>query len=224
MESATVSIRIPKNRVGVLIGKKGAVLRQIEKKVDSKIKVDSETGEVVIKFKENLGDPVLKMKSKGIIKAIGRGFSPEQALILAKDDYYLDIISLKEDTKGSKKDLARLRSRLIGKEGLTRKNLEESTETKIVIMGSTVSIIGKYLDSKTASDGIYKIIRGSDLNSVYSWLREKKKEKDKLMKDKIWEVKVPSLEEMDELLKAEKNKEDLDLSEEFDDILKADEN
>jgi ribosomal RNA assembly protein len=73
--------KIPKDRVGALIGKSGETKAFIERKAKVRIKVDSETGEVSIseRFKS---DPLHVWVARDIVSAIGRGFSPEKALML----------------------------------------------------------------------------------------------------------------------------------------------
>ena len=79
----TYDLRIPKERVAVLIGKKGETKRLIEHETKTKIQVNSEEGTV------SLGgeDALLLYLAREIVRAIGRGFNPEVALLLLKQDY-----------------------------------------------------------------------------------------------------------------------------------------
>ena len=61
-------IKIPEQRKGVLIGKDGSVKKEIEKATKTVIEIEED---VSIE-----GEPLDVMKTKDIIKAIGRGFSP----------------------------------------------------------------------------------------------------------------------------------------------------
>jgi len=69
-------VRIPKERVAVLIGKKGKTKREIEERTGTRIEVDSETGEVFITSTEKTRDPLAVWKARDVVLAIGRGFSP----------------------------------------------------------------------------------------------------------------------------------------------------
>ena len=101
-------LKIPKERIAVLIGPSGSTKRRLEKITGTKITVDTE-GKVIIE-----GEDSFKcFKTKDIIKAIGRGFSPERAEELAKDNYCFELIEI----KGNQKDKERLRGRVIGKRG-----------------------------------------------------------------------------------------------------------
>ena len=50
----THELRIPKERVAVLIGKKGEIKKQIEEATNTKIKIDSNEGDVFISSKDAL--------------------------------------------------------------------------------------------------------------------------------------------------------------------------
>ncbi|MDO8625628.1 MAG: KH domain-containing protein, partial [Candidatus Diapherotrites archaeon] len=71
-------VRIPHERVGAVVGKNGASKKQIEKATTTRINVDSDAGE--IKIKGNEKNPIGFYNATNIVKAIGRGFSPEKAL------------------------------------------------------------------------------------------------------------------------------------------------
>jgi ribosomal RNA assembly protein len=220
-------VRIPNSRIGVVIGPKGSVKAILEEKSQSKIEVDSETGEVAISPIDEHDDPILSIKIGEVIKAIGRGFTPEQAMKLFDPSNYLEIISLKQYIGSSNKALHRVRSRVIGSEGKTRKTIEQFTKTSVVIAGSTISIIGKYTNLIDAKEAIIRIVTGENQTSVYSWLEERKKELLKAEADPTWDE--PDLDNMtpDEIhamLKQDKEAEDIDLTEEFDKIIEDEEN
>ncbi len=69
-------LKIPKERVAVLIGKEGSVKEDIESSTKTKIKVDSKEGDVFISGEDGLG----MYNAKEVIIAVGRGINPETAL------------------------------------------------------------------------------------------------------------------------------------------------
>ncbi len=179
------SILIPKSRIGVIIGPKGKVKKELEKKGQIKLDIDSETGEVqLIPLSENY-DPLLFLKAQYVIKAISRGYTPQKAMFLYNDNYHLEVISLKEMAQASPKKLQRYKSRLIGTNGKARRFIETATKTSIVIMGSTVSIIGKYENLLLAKEAIIMLINGAKHGHVYAMLTDKGKEIKKA-EEKIW--------------------------------------
>ena len=221
MPQSTNYVRVPKNRIGVIIGPKGSTKKELERNLQCKIDVDSDSGEVIIIPNEDLVDPVLMLKSGEVIKAIGRGFTPAQALKLLNDDFYLEIIPLRQLGGTSANAIRRLRSRLIGTGGKTRKTIEEYTKVSMVILGNTVSLIGRFTSLVDAKEAINKLANGANHTSVYAWLEEKRKERIRNEEDLTWDteaLKNISLDEMDALLKKDKG-EELDLEEEFDQLI-----
>jgi len=152
------TIRIPKERTAVLIGKHGAAKREIENLGGVKIKVNEEI--------EIEGEPINVMNVENVIKAVGRGFSFEKSLQLLDEDYTLYIISLPKNER----TLKRTRSRLIGTKGKVRKNIEIMTKTFVSVYGRTVSIIGRYDDTEKAREAVEKLIAGYSHKGVYKSL------------------------------------------------------
>ena len=109
-------LKIPKERVAVLIGKKGETKREVEIATKSKITVDSQEGDVFISGEDGLG----LFNANEVIKAIGRGFNPDVALLLLKPDYVFEPINIKDYAKSKNSEL-RLKGRVIGKEGKSPK-------------------------------------------------------------------------------------------------------
>ena len=164
------SIRVPQDRVGAIIGPKGSTKRQIQKISGIKIDIDTEEGEVMIHDEAELADPLMALKIMDVIKAIGRGFSPERAFRLFDDDEYLEIIDLKEFVGGRNNQLTRIRGRLIGQNGKTRRIIEDLTGVEMVIYGNTVALIGSSVSMPVAKHAIEMILNGSEHATVYRYL------------------------------------------------------
>ena len=79
------TLKIPKERIGALIGKRGKVKLQIEKKCGVEIEIDSETGDALIKSTRP-AEQVEAFRAVEVITAISRGFSPERAYRLFEDE------------------------------------------------------------------------------------------------------------------------------------------
>ncbi|MBD3313311.1 RNA-processing protein [Candidatus Woesearchaeota archaeon] len=165
-------LKIPKERVAVLIGKDGEIKKQIEKETHARIVIDSKEGDVRVIGRE----PVGLLSAREIIKAIGRGFNPEFAMLLLKQDYCLEIINISDTAGKSKKKLMRIRGRIIGEDGKSRKTIEDLTETSISVYGKTVSIIGKHLNADLARKAVESLISGAKHSAVYRRLEKKSKE------------------------------------------------
>lgn len=165
-------LKIPRDRIAVLVGKKGNVKRTIEKNLNLRLKIDSKEGDVFIH-----GDDALDLSTaQNIIKAIGRGFNPEVALMLLEDEYVFQMIDLTDFAGKSKKALFRLKSRAIGSGGKARRNIEELTNTHIIIYGKTLAIIGDYAHVDLARKAFESLLAGSRHSTVYAWLEKQAKE------------------------------------------------
>lgn len=168
----TQYLKIPKERVAVLIGKKGEDKKRIETATKTEIEVDSKTGETSISLKKN-GDDVMHLKAVSIVKAIGRGFSPEHALSLLADNVFLEIMNLTELLGKNMKAINQKKGRVIGKSGITRKKIEEETSTFISVYGKTIAVIGSIEGIETAKEAIEMLLRGTTHDKVYAFLKRK---------------------------------------------------
>lgn len=168
-------LKIPKERIAVLIGREGETKRKIEKITSTKIEVDSENGEIDVNGKE--GDALNFYIALNIIKAIGRGFSPEHAFLLKEEGNILEIIELNEFLGKSEKLQHSKKGRIIGRKGRIKREIEEKTNVLISVYGKTVSVIGKPEEVEKASNAIKMLLRGSTHNSAEEFLSKKSREK-----------------------------------------------
>lgn len=171
MEEFMYELRIPKERVAVLIGKNGEAKKDLEEHTKTQIKVDSREGDVFISGKDALG----LYTARELVKAIGRGFNPDIARLLLKQDFVLEIIEIAEYTK-TKNSMIRLKGRVIGREGKSRKLIEELTESSISVYGKTISIIGPSESVSLARQAVTSLLKGSTHANVYKWLEKKRRE------------------------------------------------
>ena len=113
-------VRIPVERIAVLIGPKGSTKKKIEDLTDTKLIIDSNSGDVIIIIEEEeLEDPISLWKARDMVKAIGRGFSPQKAYEINKPSYGFDLLQLRDFVGTSTNALREVKSRLIGKNGRT---------------------------------------------------------------------------------------------------------
>jgi ribosomal RNA assembly protein len=174
-------LKIPEDRVGALIGPKGKAKRRIEDFFGVEMTIESETGSVEIALKPGQRDVSAIFTVQNIVKAIGRGFSPTRAEVLAKENYDLNVIDLVDYVGDSKNAIARVKGRIIGKAGRSRALLEELTETEISVYGHTVAIIGNVEALGVAREAVMMLIRGrfhkTVWNFLYAYRRKMKKER-----------------------------------------------
>ena len=166
-------VKVPDDRIGVLIGRGGETMREIEERAEVRLDIDSESGNVRI---ETIGDPVTALKGPDIVKAISRGFTPEDALELLEDEMMMfEIIDI-EAAARNKNDLRRQKGRLIGEDGRTRELMEELTGASVAIYGSTLGVIGGPQQVEAVREAAEMILDGAPHGSVYSFLERKRNE------------------------------------------------
>lgn len=177
MSTPNAFVRIPKERVGVLIGPDGKVKRDIEERLMVELQIESEAGGVNILLNEKAQDPSILFRAKDVVTAVGRGFSPEQAFrLIRNEDAIFDFVDLRIIFDRSESDIRRVKSRIIGMNGKTRRTIEELTEADVVVYGHTVGMIGTFEEVDAARNAVQMIIQGSQHHSVYSYLQKKRRE------------------------------------------------
>ena len=163
-------LRIPKDRIAVLIGKDGEIKDQIESTTESRMDIDSREGDVII-----TGHDVLKLyQLRDIIKAVGRGFNPEIAMLLLRADYAFELIQLR-DYSPHKNHQLRMKGRVIGREGKTRALIEELAGVNMCVYGKTIAIIGPVEHTTVAARAVDMLLSGSPHANVYKWLEKKRR-------------------------------------------------
>jgi len=179
-------VKVPRDRIGVLIGKNGEVKDMIEHTFGVKLEIDSSSGDTRISTTDSEDVNMNILKAVEFVDAIAKGFSPERARRLLDDESMLNVIDIKHYTGDSIKALERVKGRIIGREGKARKIIEELTDTYISVHGHYVGIIGKADNVKLATDAVTMIINGSMHSSVYSML-QRARSKTKLDRMRLWE-------------------------------------
>jgi ribosomal RNA assembly protein len=187
MSKPSMFVRIPKERVGVLVGPDGKVKQKIEERLMVEVQVESESGGVTILLSERTNDPSLLFRAKDVVTAVGRGFSPEQAFrLLRNEDNIFDFIDFRAIFGRSESDIKRVKGRIIGANGKTRRLIEELTEASVVVYGHTVGFIGTFEQVDVARNAVQMLIDGSQHHTVYRYLQRKRSEFKK-KKLELWE-------------------------------------
>jgi ribosomal RNA assembly protein len=180
-------VRIPKERVGVLVGPDGKTKQYIEDRLNVALQINSEAGDVTILIPENAEDPSVLFRARDVVTAIGRGFAPQHAFRLIRDeDTVFDVIDLRAIFGRSESDIKRVKGRIIGMEGKTRKLIEELSGADVVVYGHTVGIIGTFEQANIGRTAVQMLIDGCQHHSVYKYLAKKRHEMKK-QELELWE-------------------------------------
>ena len=165
-------LKIPKERIAVLIGNNGSNKKDLEIKCGVKIDINSDDGDVFVSSEDSFKAYI----SMQILKAISRGFNPDVAKLLLNENYILEVIKITDFSGKSKLKQKRLKGRVIGVDGKARKTIEKLTNTNISVYGKTVGIIGEARDVELAARGIESILSGAPHGPIFKSLEERKKE------------------------------------------------
>jgi len=190
------SVRVPLERIAVVIGKGGSTRKSFEEELGVVLSVDSKSGSVVVKCDSiEKGDP---MKAVRVVEAIGRGFSPQRAHRLLGEDVAFEVIDLRDFAGKSVNALGRIRGRIIGVNGKSRRVIEELTGCYLSVYGRSVALIGEPTEMRLAMEAVKMLASGSPHRTVYNML-QKARTKRKMERMLLWEESSP--EKMAEKLK-----------------------
>jgi len=171
MDQYTYELKIPKERVAVLIGKDGETKKELESITKTTINIDSKEGDVQL-----VGtDSIQLFLLKDVVRAIARGFNPELAKQLFKQDYVLEVLQLSDYVK-SKEQMPRLKGRVIGTSGKSRAIIEELTDTHVSVYGKTIAVLGFCDNVAVAKKALESLLTGSPHSSVFNWLEKHRKQ------------------------------------------------
>ncbi len=179
-------VRVPLDRVGALIGERGSVLKELEKRMGVKVVVDSSNGTVIIEPLSPTTPAYNLLKTRDFIRAVAAGFSPDRAWRVLEEDQVLIIIDLKEVVGDSPNHLTRVKGRIIGEGGKARKNIESMTGTYINIYDDIVAIIGDYESAQVAREAIEMLIQGRQHSTVYRYLDRVMREIKRRRMSELW--------------------------------------
>lgn len=163
------TVKVPTERVGALIGKNGATKDRIETVSGVKLLIDSDEGDVQIDSTHS-SDPAMAMAAANVVIAIGRGFAPQKAMLLLRDEYYLEVFDIRDYVGKRKESVIRMRARVIGSGGKTREIIEELTGAFMSVFGNTVCLIGDEFQLDIAKRALEMILSGSEHSAVYHFL------------------------------------------------------
>lgn len=182
------TVKVPNDRIGALIGHEGATKKSLEEDLGVQLIIDSKEGTVNVKaLSIDEADPLTAVR---VIEAIGRGFSPQRATRLLQEGVVLEVIDLREYSGKSTNSLDRIRGRVIGLKGKSRRVIEELTSCYVSVYGRTVAIIGEPREVQLAADAVRTLASGSRHKTVYNTL-QKERTKRKMEKMFLWEGSSP---------------------------------
>jgi ribosomal RNA assembly protein len=115
-----------------------------------------------------VGNAEKEYSAEKVVEALNFGFTMEAALMIKEEELIFEILNIKDYTK--RNDLERIRGRIIGTGGKTKKTLINLTECFIEIKENKVGIIGHPENMENATQAIVSLIKGAKQANVYAYL------------------------------------------------------
>ncbi|MFH1585164.1 MAG: KH domain-containing protein [archaeon] len=134
---------------------------RLEKKLN--VKISNRGKEVFLD-----GSPEDEYVAEKVIDALEFGFPFSTALLLRDVDHMFEVLNIKDYT--NRKDLNRVRARIIGAKGKTLSTLCQLTKCNFELKDNEVAIIGPAECMQNAQEAIISLIRGAKQANVYSTL------------------------------------------------------
>ncbi len=114
------------------------------------------------------GTPEQEYLAEQVILAVDFGFEISVALMIKQEDLLFEILNIKDYT--SRSDLERIRGRIIGTKGKTKKTLISLSECFIEVKNNQIGIIGYPENVKNVSQALISLIKGTKQSNVYAYL------------------------------------------------------
>ncbi len=137
--------------------------KRLEKKLN--IRISNRGKEVQID-----GEPEDEYTAEKVIDAINFGFPFSVAISIKEDGLEFEILNIKDYT--TRKDLERVRARLIGKGGKTLKTLCQLTKCSFEMKDNQIGVIGAPECIENAQESVISIVKGAKQSNVYSHLEK----------------------------------------------------
>ena len=101
--------------------------------------------------------------------------APNRAIQLLQDDWFFEMVDLREHVGKRSNQQRRIRARIIGSEGKIRKMIEQHTNTEISIYNSTVVLVGEEIGLGNARQAIEMLASGSEHGTVIKFLEKERR-------------------------------------------------
>ena len=129
------------------------------------VKITNKGKEITI-----LGAPEDEYFAEKVITALDFSFPFSVALLVKNENNMFETLNIKDYTR--KKDLEKVRARIIGTKGKSLRTLNELTKCYFELKDNRVGIIGEPEYIKNAQEAMIMLIQGSKHANVYAFLEK----------------------------------------------------
>jgi len=130
-----------------------------------KVKITNRGKELTLK-----GSPETEYTAEKIIDALNFGFPFSFAMLIKEEDFIFEVVNIKDHTK--RKDLSRIKARIIGTKGKTLQTLCNLTKCNFEIKDNFIGIIGDPEFIENAQEAIIHLIKGAKQSNIYAYLEK----------------------------------------------------
>jgi ribosomal RNA assembly protein len=151
----------------IILSEKLPRILKNKKRLESKlnVKITHRGKEVFVQ-----GKPTDEYIAEKIIDALNFGFPFSTAILIKEEDFIFEILNIKDYTK--RRDLKRIRARIIGKKGKTLQTLHQLTKCNFELKDNQVGIICSPEFLENGQEAIIYIIHGAKQSNVYNFLEK----------------------------------------------------
>lgn len=166
-------ILVPGNRLKPLKENWTTIVKVLVEHMKIDIKMNLKKKCVEIRSNDKTVDNCAIRKCEDFLKAFMCGFDLQDAIAMLRlEDLYLESFMIKEVKASLHGDhLSRAIGRICGEKGKTKNAIENATQTRIIIQGQKIHILGSYSTTQFARNSICALILGAPQGKVYSKLR-----------------------------------------------------
>jgi ribosomal RNA assembly protein len=123
------------------------------------------------------GPAVKEYEASLVMEAMQAGFSAKKALDLLNEEFIFRKLKIKDYTR--KKNLKEVRGRIIGKQGKTKRTIENIANCEVIVKENELSFICPAGEVEEVTTGIINLIRGTKQSNIYSFLEKMNRERKK---------------------------------------------
>lgn len=127
------------------------------------------------------GEAIDEYSALKVLKAMQFGFSAKKSLLLLEPDMEFIKLHIRNFTR--RKNLYDVRARIIGKEGKTKRTIENVSNCLVILNGNELGILGPTENMDSAITGLKNLIKGSKEGNVYAYMEKRNAQKRNLLNE-----------------------------------------
>lgn len=123
-------------------------------------------------------DPIFLERGGQFLQSILMGFPILQSVRILDEEIQIIKYKLEDVRKMNPNTMSRAIGRIVGKNGTTKKLIEECSNSLLIISDNCITLFGTHKDIKMAKESIRRLVAGKSVGSVHKNLKKlKAKEK-----------------------------------------------